>query len=283
MSGVTQYCLEAAAVLLMGDRRPSSARLVSCKSDHAFIFIFDDDRYIVIKDGFASGYDGEGARGLAAVLRLLEEHRIPTDERTVPGELMERLGESILTGSDWEYLLQPPDRETAPSWRTVFGNASRDSDEMPMWHGAPLVLPAAILDPRLQELAVGFWKDPDACLMKAHRRLEHEVRVRTGLAGEGARLFTAAFRGADAPLKWPSITTGEREARANLFCGSAGTYRNPHMHTERERTLSSYLSEFLLVNELFRLEGAAQEVTPMGQDTRPNKSVQPTAPSGRGG
>lgn len=71
----------------------------------------------------------------------------------------------------------------------------------------------------------------------------------------GAKLFASAFGGDSPKLTWPDIDPGERQGRANLFIGSVTAHRNVRAHREAiEASRSDELSEFLLLNHLYRLE-----------------------------
>ncbi|EJO34973.1 hypothetical protein ACINWCA157_0208 [Acinetobacter radioresistens WC-A-157] len=48
----------------------------------------------MIRAGFTSGYLGEGPKGLAKALSLLEKHRIETEEILVSKKLLNRLNSS---------------------------------------------------------------------------------------------------------------------------------------------------------------------------------------------
>jgi uncharacterized protein (TIGR02391 family) len=107
------------------------------------------------------------------------------------------------------------------------------------------------------DLALTFWTDPDQRLVKAYRRLEDVIRERTGLEEHGAKLFGDAFQSKPPKLAWDGIPAKEQAARANLFAAAFGVYRNPRGHKERDEKLTDLLAEFLLANELYRLERQA--------------------------
>ena len=48
-----------------------------------------------------------------------------------------------------------------------------------------MVVPFAIVDGRLVDLALSFWEEPDHRLVTGYRRLEDIVRERTGLQEHG--------------------------------------------------------------------------------------------------
>jgi hypothetical protein len=119
------------------------------------------------------------------------------------------------------------------------------------------VIPFAIIDARIIDLAISFWKDPDDKLLKGYRRLEDAIRKRTSLDEHGTKLFSQTFAGNNPKLTWDHIDDGERAGRANLFTGAYMAHRNPRAHRELESDRDGQLAEFLLLNHLFRLEKEA--------------------------
>lgn len=123
----------------------------------------------------------------------------------------------------------------------------------------PLVIPWAILDERLFDLALGLERDPDTVVFRAFRRLEDLLKRRCGMPADvhGARVFRRAFRG-DAPfLQWLELHHGEAEGRAQMFESAFSAFRNARAHRESEPDYRRAYREFLVVNELFLLEAEA--------------------------
>ncbi len=118
----------------------------------------------------------------------------------------------------------------------------------------PYSIPFVIIDPRIHDLAIDFFENPDHVLSRAYRRLEEIIRKRTGLSGEGQKLFSLAFQVEGSPLTWDVPDTNEVRGRAQIFIGVFSGFRNARAHREIEATGSSELREFLLINELYRLE-----------------------------
>jgi hypothetical protein len=102
-------------------------------------------------------------------------------------------------------------------------------------------------------------------------RLEDIVRARTGLSESNTKLFSRAFGGKAPLLTWPVLDENEHSGRLNLFTGVYMAYRNPRAHQEKPQ--SERLAEFLLLNQLFRLEEEAVE----GSKT---KATEPDTESG---
>lgn len=63
------------------------------------------------------------------------------------------------------------------------------------------------------------------------------------------------FTGKDAVLTWMVTEEGEKNGRAYLFTGTYMAYRNPRAHQENPE--AELLAEFLLLNQLYRLEREA--------------------------
>jgi hypothetical protein len=120
------------------------------------------------------------------------------------------------------------------------------------------VIPFAIIDSRLLDLARSFWDDPDDKLLKGYRRLEDIIRERTGLTEHGFRLLSKAFVGDTARLQWTGMNSGEKAGRGNLFSGAYGAHRNPRAHPELKSEHAEQLREFLLLNHLYHLEKEAE-------------------------
>jgi hypothetical protein len=61
---------------------------------------------------------------------------------------------------------------------------------------------------------------------------------------------------------WQDCSEGEMAARANLLVSAYGAHRNPRAHRELRSSATEQISEFLLLNHLFRLEQDSQVVDP---------------------
>lgn len=128
-----------------------------------------------------------------------------------------------------------------------------------LWQEFHPVIPFAIIDSRITDLAIRFWEDPDNNLLSGYRRLEDIVRGRTGIDEHGAKLFSQAFSGPTSSLNWKDLDSGEQVGRVNLFTGVYMAYRNPRAHRELENYDNDLLAEFLLLNHLYFLERESRE------------------------
>jgi hypothetical protein len=121
----------------------------------------------------------------------------------------------------------------------------------------PPLLPLALIDPRIVDLAITFADYPDANIITGFRRLEGLLCSRTGSDEHGVKLFQAAFGGDESKLWWENLGKGEQDARLNFFRGVYMTYRNPRAHRELKLAAHENCAEFMMLNQLFLLESTA--------------------------
>lgn len=258
LDGITQSCLSALAHLLSDEKNLMKAALLTAGHTHGFVIWTEFEEIIAIKAGFSSGYGGEGPHGLAVSLALLIKHRVDVEEYIVDQLMISRLSASCLLQQDIEHLTHaPPNRpqrwhDYLYEYRTVVDQSGKN---LARHYG--LLIPFALIDDRIMDLAVNFRDDTDAAIISAFRRLETIFRKRTGLQGEGTRLFANSFSGVDPILQWNVPDEGESKGRAQLFPAVYMAFRNARVHREIEIDIEAALREFLLVNELFRLEAEA--------------------------
>jgi hypothetical protein len=263
VGGCSAECQDAVVRLLQYGDLITLCRILTHSSDeprtHCLLLTINSGDLVAVKSGFASGYGGEGPHTFSYVLELLDAHNVEIEEYEVDETLIERLDRSCLLTSDLEHLSKA--RPIRPSrWADYIEDRHWTwSDEKTLWRDFPLVMPLAVIDPRLIDLAVSFGKDPDERLLTAYRRLEDRVRMRTDIKEHGAKLFSRAFLGDSPKLFWQGLDGAEHAGRAQLFIGAFGAHRNPRAHRELNDRMDEQLSEFLLVNHLYRLEAEAAE------------------------
>jgi Protein of unknown function (Hypoth_ymh) len=190
-------------------------------------------------------------------LALLYQYGVEIKEILVDAALLERLDFAALTKRDMKRIKEGSPRRPSRWADYIFGDHFTDADEGKLWGNFPPVVPFAIIDPRIVDLARGFQSNPDEKLMTGYRRLEDIIRERTGVGEHGAKLFSTVFLGKAPCLTWDVENEAERTGRCNLFTGAFMAFRNPRAHQERSSRLDEQLSEFLLLNQLFRLEALA--------------------------
>lgn len=258
LDGITQSCLTALTSLFGREERLTAADLITCEQTHGLLIWTEFDEVIAIKPGFASGYGGEGPRGLAMALSLLQRHRVEIDEYVVDTLFMARLSASCLLLKDIDHLEQAEPLRPRRWYDYIYEYEHLVENGRDMLApGYSISIPFGLVDHRIMDLAVEFRTNPDGSIISAFRRLEDVFRTRTGLAGEGTRLFGNAFAGDNPVLRWDVPDVGECRGRAQLFSAAFMAFRNARVHRELHLNMESALREFLLVNELFRLESEA--------------------------
>jgi len=262
--GITQSCLNAITRLLQSGCRIETVKLLTFENRHCFLLsVAMEGDYIAIKSGFASGYSGSGAIGLATALKLLQRYFPWIEEYVVSSSIFQRIDDSCLLTSDIDEInsLKPVLPYRVHKYTYAFGFNDSDSPEQyqRLQQEFPRIVPLRFVDFRIADLVIKIKDEPDSTLMSAYRRLEGIIRNRTGLEGDviGAKLFTKAFRGENAPLYWEDIEPAEREGRAAMFEGIYMAFRNRRAHRELKLSLDEEMREFMLVNELFLLESQA--------------------------
>lgn len=257
LAGISRECKAAVIRLLQHADRITAARLLSHDSTHGLILTVNGGDLVAVKTGFASGYGGEGPSALSYVLQLLEAHGAAIEEYEVAPDVLERLDASALLSADLKKLeKQRPIRPTR--WYSYIRERHRERcQEHTLWSEFPTVIPFAIIDPRIVDLALAFWNAPNDRIFEGYRRLEDIVRARTRFREKTGNLFSAAFQGENAVLRWRKCDAAEQAARGELFRAIFTAYRNPRAHGHVGGSADDKLSEFLLLNQLFRLERQA--------------------------
>ena len=256
--GVTLSCQDGILRLLQFGDKIKKIRILSHKGEHGFLITVSPNNLVAVKAGFGSGYRGEGSRRFSYLFSLIYAFNLDseTEEYEVKKDLLNRLNNSALTMEDLAEI-----QTTKPIRPVRFYNAYlreeyyKDKDEP--WKEFPPVIPFVIVDDRIRDLAISFWDDPDKKLMDGYRRLEDTLRYQTGLQDDGSKLFTKIFLAKEPLLTWKNIKEGERIGRAQLFVGAYQAYRNPRAHHEDNHHDYEQLSEFLLLNHLFKLQKEA--------------------------
>lgn len=266
-AGITARCLQALTMSIQAGDKIEKAYLLSDFDSqsgggtHCFLLFTEFGDPIAIKSGFASGYGGEGPRGLSSALQILIRHNIDIEEYAVDKSLIERVDRSCLTQADLNMLdTQCPVQPTRYYDFILLREDHRTYDDNLVKSLFAQEVPYHIVDNRIMEQAINLKYNPDANLMTCYKRLEDSIRKRTGLDGEsGTKLFSQAFQAKDAPLCWPELPQAEANGRAALFSAVYMAYRNSRAHKENETTPADAIREFLLINQLFILEREAVE------------------------
>lgn len=260
--GVTQECLDAIIRLIQYDDRIENVMILTSNERHCLLVsINNSGDLIAIKSGFYTGYKGEGPRKFSYALALLNAYGINIDEYEVKDSLLNRLDASALTEKDIKEIrgIKPirPQRFCYYIQEEHFDSVRGDK----FWKAFRPVVPFAIIDNRIMDLAISFWEKPEDNLTRGYKRIEDIFRKRTGSEyGFGSDLFVKSFVGQSQKLKWEGFSENEHLARAGLFRNAYSSSRNRMMHRELHGDRHQYLSEFLLLNHLYRLEKEATDI-----------------------
>lgn len=258
-SGLTESCKQAVIKLIHFGDKIEEVKILTAEGEHsnshALLLTLEYETQIAIKDGFSSGYPGEGPRGYAFVLNLLNQYTENIGEYITPVNIFERLTNSCLTVQDIESINNLKKVRPARWYDFV---PYRKEDRPDVFYEFPLTIPMALIDQRLIEIALDFHINPDNSILNAYRKIESIVRERTNLTHESStKLFSKAFQGDDSVLYWENLDSGETKGRASLFTSAFMAYRNNRAHQEPKHNLDNDIREFLLINQLFILEKEA--------------------------
>lgn len=268
--GNTASCIKAVARVLQDREVLSPVYLLTAGSRHAFLIRTFPDYPLAIKAGFASGYGGEGPRGLSRAITLFEQHQLEIEEYDIKESMLDRINQSCVLREDENWIRSARPCRPTRIESYLFDSEIRSGPEHPtLTRDYPSSLPLRLIDSRIMDLAVTFSDNPDTAIIRAFRRLEDTVRQRCGLNGEsGSRLFTQAFLRDGSPLTWKVEDPAESKGRGQLFIGTYMAFRNARAHREVNFTWEEAAREFLLVNELFHLESKAVEQPSPASNTK---------------
>lgn len=257
LPGISEACVEAIQRMLQYNDNIVSAKVLTSGHDHGLLLAVDEYDKVAVKSGFTSGYSGEGPRALARALQLLLDHGVEIEEVNVKRAIIDRLDASGLTEKDLEIIEKTEKVRPIRIYAYIHDATGPAKSLGSYWNRFPPVLPFAIIDKRIADLALRFSEEPNDALLQGFRRLEDTVRQRTESQEYGAKLFSQAFQGDGAKLTWQGVQPSEIVGRVNLFTGAYMTHRNPRAHREMLEGMTTLLSEFLLLNHLFLLEANA--------------------------
>jgi hypothetical protein len=260
LAGISKECQDAVLRLLQYGDKITHARILSSSGDHCLLLTVNVGDIVAVKSGFSSGYLGEGPRTFSYVLQVLDAHGVEIDEYIVSAEVIERLDMSCLTQADLDAIEAA--RPVRPrGWGDYILEPHDDTKETGvLWENFPPVIPFAIIDRRITDLAISFWEGPDDRLLTGYRRLEDILRKRTGIDEHGTKLIAQAFGPNGGKLTWKDAGEGEHVGRMQLFVGTYMAYRNRRAHREPKDRAEKLLMEFLLLNHLYLLEKESVEV-----------------------
>jgi hypothetical protein len=260
--GASRECQNAVMRLLQFGDEITRARILSNSNFHCLLLTVNAGDIVAVKSGFSSGYGGEGPRRFSYVIQLLDTYGADLEEYEVDRQFIERLDQSALTASDLAAVDASKPIRPSRLYEYVQERQFEDAKDGKSLAEFPPIIPFAIVDHRIVDLAISFWKSPDDRLLQGYRRLEDIVRERASINEHGQKVFSQAFSIQTARLYWKNIDDGERQGRINLFTGAYMAHRNPRAHKELEVSPEQQLSEFLVLNHLYRLEREAEQYYP---------------------
>lgn len=117
-------------------------------------------------------------------------------------------------------------------------------------------LPRQLLHARIDDrIFFNFQRgDYAIAVFLAFREVELAVSEKSGIKDElGVKLMRKAFDPKKGPLSDHSCEEGEREARAHLFAGAIGSYKNPHSHRSVDLNPTDAVEMLLLASHLLRI------------------------------
>lgn len=266
LAGVSRSCLHGIMQLIQFGLPIRKAALLTADHDHAFLLTVDDGDQIAIKAGFTSGYRGEGPTALADALELLLFHGAEIEEILVDSFLIERLNLSTLTLADISHIEITKPVRPMRLHEYIWAIHGVENEERNEWRKFPVIIPLALVNTQIRDLAITFLQSPDKSLLDGFRRLEDRIRKLTNSSESGAKLFSQAFLNADSNLFWPQLKdVGEQTGRGQLFVSTYMAFRNPRAHRELRHDYAAMAQEFLLLNTLF---GLAESAVPRTKQAR---------------
>ena len=275
--GSSESCKQAVMQILQFGRSVCKVRILSCSNAHCLLLTVEYGDLIAIRAGFTSGYGGEGPHTFSYTLRLLNLHGIDIEEYIISKDFYIRVNEGAITTQDIESLDKMRPVRPGYYWCDYMKYHNSDNPSA-LWKEFPSIIPFAVIDYRLSDLALKFHINPDECLLSGYRRLEDSLRERTNLTDHGAKLFSKCFLDENPWLTWEGLPKGECKGRGNLFTSAFMAFRNPRAHKESTHSSQAYLMEFLLLNQLFSLENEAALVErPDIDEKKHNNQMQQSA------
>jgi len=104
LPGISSSCLKAVQRFVQFGDHIQSATILTHDGTHALAMVVNEGETIIIKNGFSSGYRGEGPTCLAKALATLEAYGVEIDEVAISMRQMARIEDSALSQSDWQAI-----------------------------------------------------------------------------------------------------------------------------------------------------------------------------------
>jgi len=255
IAGGSKDCQDAVLRLIQFGTRIPHVSILSSGNRHSLLLTLEGGDLAAVKSGFATGYGGEGPRRFSYILQVLHSHGAEIVEHDVAHSLLAKINHCALTRSDLEGLENMSPVRPSRWHDYLFDGHFMKARDGTLWSEEfPPVMPFAVIDPRIMDLALDFRNSPDNSLLVGYRRLEDTIRKRTAIEQHGTKLFSRAFDTSNGILTWEHADDGERAGRMQLFVGTYSAHRNRRAHREVPAHAEELLREFLLLNHLYCLE-----------------------------
>ena len=156
--GITQECLDAIMRSLQYDDHISDVKILTDEDRYCLLLTIGEFDLAAIKSGFSHGYSGEGPRGFSLALALFEAHKIPMSEYIVSKDIIERINKSSMTVGDLEKIKATKPVHPIRIYDYIDTDDYNGIRAGTLWKKFRPVIPFAIIDPRIMDLAITFWK-----------------------------------------------------------------------------------------------------------------------------